>query len=247
MAPLEVERGEVIFAGVADMQPTTVNGVQTFWLRPPRRGAPRSSPDRGRHGARQHRGPGRRHPDQAFANLDNNNVSPPGSGQEHPTFGNEPKIDHCLYLSSQETFSQQGVQVEIDFNVSDPDGGPAGPASDDMIPSWSTSTARSGASRQTTPRGKAPAGWEQTAPGFVDGTNAFTKSGTVSSCAARPGGRRGDRRAELWSGAYRARRLRHPRRLHARRRQVGSCDERSPRPPVAFKSIGIRYQTSLTT
>jgi hypothetical protein len=33
MAGLEVERGEVIFRGVSDMHPATVNGVTTVWVR----------------------------------------------------------------------------------------------------------------------------------------------------------------------------------------------------------------------
>ena len=121
-APLEVERGEVIFAGVADMQPTTVNGVQTFWLRGRLAEVPKklaeTEVDTVR-GTIEVLGEGIL-PDQAFANLDNNVFIALDLGKNIHPFGNEPKIDHCLYLSSQETFSQQGVQVEIDFNVSDP-------------------------------------------------------------------------------------------------------------------------------
>lgn len=248
-APLEVERGEVIFAGVADMQPTTVNGVQTLWLRGRLAEVPKklaeTEVDTVR-GSIEVLGEGIL-PDQAFANLDNNVFIALDLGKNIHPFGNEPKIDHCLYLSSQETFSQQGVQVEIDFNVSDPTVVPAPRASDDMILSWEYFDGKKWRILgKTTPRGKAPAGWEQSALGFVDGTNAFTKSGTVKFlrppdlCAGEVTGEPNfwvRVRIELGDygipGAY----------MLDGDKWVWR-DERPLRPP-AFKNIGIRYQTSL--
>ena len=53
-------------------------------------------------------------------------------------------------------------------------------AGEDMILSWEYFDGKKWRILgKTTPRGKAPAGWEQSALGFVDTTNAFTKSGTV--------------------------------------------------------------------
>ena len=96
------------------------------------------------------------------------------------------------------------------------------------------------------PRGKAPAGYEQSVLGFVDGTNAFTKSGTI----------RFNRPPDLAAGEVTG----EPNFWIRVRIELGDYgipgaymldgdkwvwrDERPLRPP-AFKSIGIRYRTEL--
>ncbi|HNO68976.1 MAG TPA: hypothetical protein PKI49_10740, partial [Pseudomonadota bacterium] len=138
LSQLEVERGEVIFQGVVDMQKTTVNGLETYWLRGRLAEVPRSPAEtevdtvRGRI---EVTGEGIL-PDQAFANLDNNVFIALDLGKNVHPFGTEPKPDHVLYLASQEALSQVGVQIEIDFALSDPQIAPPPKPSDDLILSW---------------------------------------------------------------------------------------------------------------
>lgn len=249
MAPLEVERGEVVFAGVSDMAQSTVNGVQSMWIRGRLAEVPKKTAETEVdtvRGVIEVLGEGIL-PDQAFANLDNNVFIALDLGKNIHPFGTEPKVDNCLYLSSQETLSQLGVQVEIDFNISDPTVMAPPRASDDLILSWEYFDGKKWRILgKSTPRGKAPPGYEQNALGFIDGTHAFTKSGTVKF--TRPpdlaaGEVTGE--ANYWirvrielgdygiPGAY----------MLDGDKWVWR-DERPLRPP-AFKTIGIRYQTNL--
>jgi len=249
LSQLEVERGEVIFQGVVDMQKTTVNGLETYWLRGRLAEVPRSPAEtevdtvRGRI---EVTGEGIL-PDQAFANLDNNVFIALDLGKNVHPFGTEPKPDHVLYLASQEALSQVGVQIEIDFALSDPQIAPPPKPSDDLILSWEYFDGKKWRILgKSTPSGKPPQGWEQSVLGFVDATNAFTKSGTV----------RFNRPPDLQPGEVTG----EPNYWIRVRIEQGDFgvpgaymldgdkwvwrDERPLKPP-AFKSIGIRYQTDL--
>lgn len=249
LSQLEVERGEVIFQGVVDIQKTTVNGLETYWLRGRLAEVPRSAAETEVdtvRGVIEVTGEGIL-PDQAFANLDNNVFIALDLGKNVHPFGTEPKPDHVLYLASQETLSQVGVQVEIDFALSDPQIAPAPKASDDLVMSWEYFDGKKWRILgKSTPSGKPPQGWEQSVLGFVDATNAFTKSGTVRFNRPpdlQPGEVTGE--PNYWiririeqgdfgiPGAY----------MLDNDKWVWR-DERPLRPP-AFKSIGIRYQTDL--
>jgi hypothetical protein len=249
LAALEVERGEVIFAGVSDMQSTTVNGVSSVWVRGRLAEVPKkvaeTEVDTVR-GVIEVTGEGIL-PDQAFANLDNNVFIALDLGKNIQPFGSEPKVDHCLYLASQETLAQQGVQVEIGFALSDPQIAAPPRASEDLILSWEYFDGKKWRILgKSTPRGKAPPGYEQNVLGFVDTTNCFSKSGVVRFL--RP--------PDLQAGEVTG----EPNYWMRVRIETGDYgvpgaymldgdkwvwrEERPLRPPW-LKSIGIRYRTDL--
>lgn len=249
MAQLEVERGEVIFTGVSDIHPTTISGINSVWIRGRLAEVPKNVAETEIdtvRGVIEVSGEGIL-PDQAFANLDNNVFIALDLGKNIHPFGTEPKADHVLYLSSQETLAQQGVQVEIDFVVSDPQIAPAPKASDDLILSWEYFDGKKWRILgKTTPRGKAPPGYEQSALGFVDGTNALTKSGTVRFLRPpdlSPGEVTGEAnywlRVRIETGDYGV-----PGAYMLDGDKWVWRDERPLRPP-SLKSIGIRYNTNL--
>jgi hypothetical protein len=250
MSSREVERGEVIFAGPKDWQPVTIRGVTTYFLRGRLAEVPKNPAETEVDtvkGTIEIVGGEGLVPDQAFANLDSNVFIALDLGKNIHPFGNEPKPDYCLYLASQETFSQVDAHVEIDFQLSDPQIAPPPQASDDLILSWEYFDGKKWRILgKTTPKGKAPPGYESSDHGFTDGTAAFTKSGTVSFRRPKdlqPGEVSGEPnywiRVRLEIGDYGV---------------AGAYmldgdkwvwrDERPLRPP-AFKSLGLRYQTEL--
>lgn len=248
-AELEVERGEVIFKGCSDWARVAVNGLETFWMRGRLAEVPKKTEETEVdtvRGTIQIVGEGIL-PDQAFANLDNNVFISLDLGKNIHPFGTEPKPDHCLYLSSQETLGQEGVQVEVDFFISDPQIVPPPRASDDLILSWEYFDGKKWRILgKTTPRGKAPQGWEQNVLGFTDGTNAFTKTGTVKflrppdlSAGEVTGEPNYWIRVRIEQGDYGV-----PGAYMLDGDKWVWRDERPLRPP-AMKSIGIRYHTEL--
>ena len=258
-AQLEVERGEVIFVGPPDITKYPVNGVTTFWVRGRLAEVPKNAEETEvdtvkaiievaaetqKSNDDQVAG---LVPDQAFSNLDRNLFTALDFGKNVHPFGTDPKPDHCLYLASQEAFQQDEVDVEIEFALSDPKILPAPHASDDLILSWEYFDGKKWRILgKTTPRGKAPQGYENNDHGFVDGTNAFTKAGIVRFRRPKdlkPGEVSGEAnywiRARLEIGDY---------------GKQGSYeldgdkwvwkDERPLKPP-AFRSLGIRYTSNL--
>ncbi len=249
LSPLEVERGEVIFIGPSDMQPSAVNGVSTLWIRGRLAEVPKNQAETEVDTVKaviEVVGEGLV-PDQAFSNLDNNMFIGLDLGKNVHPFGTEPKPDNCLYLASQETFSQQDAQVEIEFQLSEQTVVPLPVAADDLVLSWEYFDGKKWRILgKITPRGKAPQGFETNDHGFFDGTHAFTKSGTVKF--RRP--------KDLAAGKVTG----EPNYWVRVRLELGDYgvpgaymldgdkwvwrDERPLRPP-AFKSISLRYRTDL--
>src|SRR5262249_36767391 len=112
LAQQEVERGEVIFLGPSDLQPNTINGVESRWIRGRLAEVPRKTAEtevdtvKGTIEVISDEG---LVPDQAFANLDNNIFIALDLGKNIHPFGTEPKIDHCLYIASHEALAPEGA------------------------------------------------------------------------------------------------------------------------------------------
>ncbi|MCS6914132.1 MAG: putative baseplate assembly protein [Myxococcales bacterium] len=250
LAPHEVERGEVIFLGPSDMQPCVVNGIESYFIRGRLAEVPRNAAEtevdtvKATIEVLSEEG---LVPDQAFANLDNNLFISLDLGKNIHPFGTEPKIDHCLYIASQEALSAEGAEVEIDFKLSDPQVAPPPQPSDDLVLSWEYFDGKKWRILgKATPRGKAPPGFENLGHEFVDGTHAFTRSGVVRFRRPKnlsPGEVSGEPnywvRVRLELGDYGVNGVY----MLDGDRWVWK-DERPLRPP-AFKSIGIRYRTEL--
>ena len=186
-------------------------------------------------------------PDQAFSNLDRNFFTALDFGKRVHPFGEDPKPDNCLYLASQEAFLQEDVDVEIEFALADPKVVPPPVPSDELILSWEYFDGKKWRILgKTTPRGKAPPGYESNDHGFVDATNAFTRSGLVRFRRPKdlkPGTVSGEInywiRVRLELGDYG-----RPGSYELDGDKWVWKDEKPLKPP-AFRSLGIRYTSNL--
>jgi hypothetical protein len=178
---VEVERGEVVFYGPSDMGKTTVHGVDDYWVRGRLAEVPMNPWETEINTAKaviEVVGEGVL-PDMALANLDGGVFLPLDLGKNCQPLGTHPKMDQCLYLASREILSQPEAEVRLEIVCSDPTVIPAARGSDDLVLSWEYFDGKRwrilGKSGPTGRRGAEASEWS-----FIDGTNAFTKTGVVT-------------------------------------------------------------------
>jgi hypothetical protein len=137
-APMEVERGEAVFRGPAELKPTTVHGIEDLWVRGRLAEVP-SNPQETEIDTVRIRvevvGEGVA-PDRAFANLETNAFLGLDLGKNMFPFGKEPKADCCLYLACRELLRTPGAQVRIEFTPADWSIIPFATPSEDLIIAW---------------------------------------------------------------------------------------------------------------
>src|SRR5262245_62148443 len=135
---MEVERGEVVFYGPGDMQPTTVHGIEDTWVRGRLAEVPKDTTETEVDTVRaviETIGEGQP-PEMALANLQGGVFIALDLGKNLHPFGSEPKIDHCFYLASRELLSQPDAEVRIELALSDPGVIPPPTPSEDLVMSW---------------------------------------------------------------------------------------------------------------
>ena len=183
MTEFEVERGEVVFFGPADIQATTVHGIEDTWVRGRLAEVPRQPSETEVDTVSaviETIGEGQP-PDLALANLDNNIFIALDLGKNLFPFGNEPKADHCFYLASRELLSQPDAEVRIEFAISDPTFVAPPTASEDLLISWEYfDEKRWRILGKTTTKGVVKTQEAVNEWNFHDDTRAFTRSGVVS-------------------------------------------------------------------
>ena len=182
MLQVEVDRGEVVFAGPQDLSPTVVHGIEDLWLRGRLAEVPQNPWETEVDTAKaviEVVGEGVL-PDAAFANLDGGVFLALDLHKNVHPLGTSPKIDQCFYLSSRELFSQPDAEVRIEVALSDPAIAAEPKASEDLTLSWEYFDGKKwrilGKSGPTGT--KKPTGDNEW--GFIDGTNALVRGGTVS-------------------------------------------------------------------
>ncbi|HEX2574616.1 MAG TPA: putative baseplate assembly protein [Polyangia bacterium] len=249
MAPLEVERGEVIFVGPADIQATTVHNIESTWIRGRLAEVPRNPAETEIDTVRaviETIGEGQP-PELALANIDNNVFIALDLGKNHLPFGSEPKVDHCFYLASREFLSQPGAEVRIELALSEPAVVPPPVPSEDLLLSWEYFDGKRWRilGRSTT-RGALKTQEAINEWNFQDGTGALSRSGIVSfTCPAdiAPGEVSGEDnywvRARIEVGDFGI-----PGSYMLDGDQWVWKDERPLRPP-ALKSISFKYRADL--
>ena len=178
---VEVERGEVVFYGPQDMTPTAVHGVEDLWIRGRLAEVPQNPWETEVDTTKailEIVGEGVM-PDAAFANLDGGVFLALDLGKNAHPLGTSPKIDQCVYLASRELFSQPEAEVRIEIALSDAAIIPEPRASEDLILSWEYFDGKKwrvlGKSGPTGTKKVSENEWS-----FIDGTNAFTKTGLVT-------------------------------------------------------------------
>lgn len=180
-APMEVERGEAVFRGPAELKPTTVHGIEDLWVRGRLAEVPQNPQETEIDTVRirvEVVGEGVP-PDRAFANLETNAFLGLDLGKNMFPLGKEPKADCCLYLACKELLRTPGSEVRIEFTPADWAIIPFATPSEDLIIAWEYWDGRKwrilgkcGA------RGIRPGNPEEIA--FRDDTYAFVRPGVVS-------------------------------------------------------------------
>jgi hypothetical protein len=177
---IEVERGEVVFYGPQDMELTAVHGVEDYWVRGRLAEVPMNPWETELNTTKaviEVVGEGVL-PDLALANLDGGVFLPLDLGKNSHPLGTQPKIDQCLYLASRELLSQPDAEVRIEIALSDPAVIPAPRASDDLVMSWEYFDGKKWRILgKSGPKGRREGSNEYS---FIDGTNAFTKTGVIT-------------------------------------------------------------------
>ncbi len=244
--PVEVDRGEVVFHGPQDMAKTAVHSVDDYWVRGRLAEVPQNPWETELNTAKaviEVVGEGVL-PDHAFANLDGGIFLALDLGKNSHPLGAQPKIDQCLYLASRELLSQADAEVRIEIAMSDPTVAAPARGSNDLVLSWEYFDGkRWRIMGKSGPSGRRSGESEW---GFIDGTNAFTKTGVVSFRCPKdvaPGEVNGETnywiRARIEMGDYGA-----PGSYMLDGDKWVWRDDR-PLTPPAFKSIAFKYRADL--
>jgi len=177
---MEVDRGEVVFYGPQDLTPYVVHGLEDFWIRGRLAEVPQNpwetEIDTVR-GIIEVVGEGIM-PDLGFANLDGGVFLALDLGKNCFPFGTAPKVDQCFYLASREVLSQPDADCRIELVLSDPAIVPEPKPSEDLTLSWEYFDGK----KWRVIGRSGPTGTKRTDGewGFIDGTNALTKTGAVT-------------------------------------------------------------------
>ncbi len=180
-AQLEVDRGEAVFRGPAELKPVTVHGIEDLWIRGRLAEVP-SNPQETEIDTVRVRvevlGEGVP-PDRALANLENNAYIGLDLGKNMFPFGKEPKVDCCLYLSCRELLRSPGAEILIELQQADTAVVPPAQPAEELTIAWEYWDGRKWRLLgKAGPKGPRPGGSDEF--GFRDETACFTKNGVVS-------------------------------------------------------------------
>jgi hypothetical protein len=180
-AVMEVDRGEVAFAGPLQFEPTTVHHVEGLWVRGRLAEVPDSPDDTELDIIRARvevSGDGLV-PTKAFANLDNSAFLPLDLSKNVYPFGKEPKHDCMLYVACDELMRTADAYISIEFLLADGTVIPRPNPAESLILAfeyWDSKRWRH--IGRSSPRGGLPGAGDDV--GFNDDTRGFSQSGSVS-------------------------------------------------------------------
>ncbi len=180
-AHLEVDRGEVPFAGPIRFEPTTVNHIDGLWLRGRLAEVPESPEDTEIDTIRtkvEVIGEGLV-PSHAYSNLDSATFLQLDLSKTLYPFGKEPKIDNILYLACDELMQTADSYISFELTLAESALVPAPNPSEDLVLAWEFFDGKRWRriGRSSTRGALAGTGEEY---GFHDETRALATSGTVS-------------------------------------------------------------------
>lgn len=180
-AHVEVDRGEVPFAGPIQFAPTSVNHIEGLWLRGRLAEVPASPEDTEIDTIRtkvEVIGEGLM-PSHAYANLDGTAFIQLDLSKTLYPFGKEPKIDHILYLACDELMQTADSYVSFELSLADSAVIPAPNPSEQLVLAWEFFDGKRWRRIGRSSRSGALAGTGEEF-GFHDETKALSKSGVVS-------------------------------------------------------------------
>lgn len=177
-ATIEVEQGAIAFERIDEIAETEVNGIKSRWIRGRLVEAP---PD-------PHEtivdtvvarievlGEGV-NPHAAYVNIDSAVFLTVDMNRAWAPFGNEPRTENAFYVLPQALPTQAGSVVRIEVQLAEQKLRDPPQPSEDLAIVWEYYDGRKWlALGRSTPDGSTPLG----APGFADGTEAFTRTGEV--------------------------------------------------------------------
>ena len=178
---IEVDRGEVAFAGPLRFEPTAVNHIEGLWMRARLAEVPESPEDTEIDTIRARVevvGEGLL-PTHAVANLDNAAFLGLDLGKNLYPFGKEPKSDCILYLACDELLQTPDAYISIEMLHADAAVIPKPNPSESLVIAyeyWDGKRWRH--IGRSSPRGGLPGAGDEF--GFHDETKALSQSGTVS-------------------------------------------------------------------
>ncbi|MCE9573716.1 MAG: putative baseplate assembly protein [Deltaproteobacteria bacterium] len=180
-APLEVDRGEVAFAGPLLIEPAAVHDIEGLWIRGRLSEVPQSAEETEVDTIRARVevvGEGLT-PERAIANLDSNAFIFLDLGKNMFPFGKEPKVDCVLYLACDELLQTADAYIAIEFMLADPAAHPRPAPNDQLVLAWEYFDGKKWRHLgRTNPRGMLPGAGDEF--GFHDDTKALSQSGSVT-------------------------------------------------------------------
>lgn len=179
--PRDVDYNAVAFMGPPTIAKSLVNDTEEYWLRGRLIEVPRSAEETTVETivARLEISGEGVPPDRAIANVDGDLFLPRDMDRNFLPFDREPRVDAMFYVACESILSQEGATIEMEVQLSDPSVAEAPVPSQDLKLRWEFWNGKKWTLLGRTTQFGVPAdepGWY----GFVDGTNAFTKSGTLS-------------------------------------------------------------------
>ncbi len=180
-AVMEVDRGEIAFAGPLQFEVTAVNHIEGMWIRGRLAEVPQTPEDTELDIIRARvevTGDGLL-PTKAYANLDNSAFLPLDLSKNIYPFGKDPKPDCMLYLACDDLMRTADAYVSIEFLLADATVIPRPNPSDGIVLAfefWDGKRWRH--LGRSSPRGGLPGAGDEL--GFNDDTRAFSQSGSVS-------------------------------------------------------------------
>jgi hypothetical protein len=180
-ASIEVDRGEVAFAGPLTLEPATVHDIEGLWIRGRLSEVPQSAEETEVDTIRARVevvGEGQM-PERAIANLDSNAFIMLDLGKNMFPFGKEPKVDCVLYLACDELLQTADAYIAIEFALADPAAHPRPSPNDQLVLAWEYFDGKKWRHLgRTNPRGMLPGAGDEF--GFHDDTRALSQSGAVT-------------------------------------------------------------------
>jgi hypothetical protein len=175
---MDLERNTTAFNGPASFEKTTVNDVETYWIRGRLFEVPHAEEETviDTISARiEVLGEGIR-PEHAYCNPEAETYNTLDLDKNAALFGKEPQVDTTVYFGSEEVFIQPNTRVRIDITPSDQAVADTARPSNDLVLRWEYNT---GKRWKVLARVKAADGSIESEQEFTDGTKCFTQAGSI--------------------------------------------------------------------
>ncbi|MFO0749652.1 MAG: putative baseplate assembly protein [Myxococcota bacterium] len=175
---MDLERNTTAFNGPPVFAMTSINDVETFWIRGRLFEVPRVEEETviDTISARiEVLGEGIR-PEFAISNPEGETYANLDLDKNFAPFGKEPRVDSTFYFGSKEGLVQPNTKIRIDFTLSDQQVADVARPSPDLTLRWEYHT---GKRWKVLGRVKFSEGVIETENGFIDGTRCFTSNGSI--------------------------------------------------------------------